>query len=146
MHTVFMPHFKNFFGQLKKEINSYENPEKLWTVEGTILNSGGNLCTHLLGNLNYFIGTLLAKNGYVRQRDLEFSIKNVPIEELNKQIDDTFKMVEKTLSQIPDWDAPYPENLYDKSGSVQYQVARILAHMSYHVGQLNYHRRLVDGK
>jgi hypothetical protein len=40
-----------------------------------ISNSAGNLCLHLIGNLNHFIGATLGNTGYVRNREQEFSSK-----------------------------------------------------------------------
>lgn len=144
MKNAIFPWFEQYLNYLKKEINAYENPARMWEVEGQVSNSGGNLCTHLIGNLNYFIGTLIGNTGYVRQRDLEFSIKDVPVSSLNQQIDDTLAMIEQVLTDIPDWSADYPPNGYNMSGPIDLQMMRLLAHLSYHVGQVNYHRRLLD--
>ena len=54
-----------------------------------ISKSAGNLCLHLIGNLNHFIGAVLGKNGYVRQRDNEFLLKNIPSSSLINQIEQT---------------------------------------------------------
>lgn len=144
MKNAIFPWFEQYLNYLKKEINAYENPARMWEVEGQVSNSGGNLCTHLLGNLNYFIGTLIGNTGYVRHRDLEFSIKDVPVSALNQQIDDTLAMIEQVLTGIPDWSADYPPNDYNMNGSIDLQMMRLLAHLGYHVGQVNYHRRLLD--
>ena len=49
-------HFHHYLDLLQKEIEAYEKDALLWAVVEGINNSGGNLCTHLLGNLNHFIG------------------------------------------------------------------------------------------
>ena len=64
--------------RLKVEIEFYQKEESLWKIDKNISNSGGNLCLHLVGNLNTYIGAELGKTGYVRQRDLEFSLKDIP--------------------------------------------------------------------
>lgn len=61
--------------KLKEEIDAYANEDRLWYVEKNIANSAGNLCLHLVGNLNTFIGAVLGKTGYIRHRELEFSQK-----------------------------------------------------------------------
>ena len=61
--------------KLKTEIELYQFEEKMWVINQSILNSGGNLCLHIIGNLKTFIGNGLCQNGYVRQRELEFSKK-----------------------------------------------------------------------
>ncbi len=67
--------YKRDLEKLKTEINLYNNENILWVIDKEISNSAGNLCLHLIGNLNYFIGTVLGKTNYFRTRDLEFSQK-----------------------------------------------------------------------
>src|SRR5882757_11570640 len=88
--------------KLKEEIGAYQNENALWHTDKSIPNSGGNLCLHLCGNLSHFIGATLGNNGYVRDRDLEFSAKDVPKNELLKKIDATIEAVDKTLANISD--------------------------------------------
>jgi len=61
--------------KLKSEIESYKNEKNIWTKDRNITNSAGNLCLHIIGNLNWFIGGQLGDTGYIRRRDLEFSKK-----------------------------------------------------------------------
>ena len=136
--------YAHYLQMLKSEITSYKSEEVLWQTSGDIQNSGGNLCVHLIGNLNYFIGAVLGKTGYLRQRDLEFSIKNVPRSKMIQQIEDTEAMIRKVFDSIEDWEADYPPNDYHSTDSIHYQMIRMLAHLGYHVGQVNYHRRLMD--
>ena len=80
--------FKRDLNKLKEEIKLYSNESNLWLIDKDVLNSAGNLCLHLVGNLNHFIGAEIGKTNYIRQRDLEFSLKNVPRAELIQQVDD----------------------------------------------------------
>src|SRR6185437_10106114 len=66
-----------------EEVNAFKNEEDMWKIQGTVKNSCGNLVSHLIGGLNHFIGATLAHTGYVRNRDLEFSVKGTPRKELN---------------------------------------------------------------
>jgi len=72
--------------KLKDEINSYHHEKNLWIINRDITNSAGNLCLHIVGNLNAFIGTVLGNTNYKRQRDLEFSLKDVPRSTLIQQV------------------------------------------------------------
>jgi hypothetical protein len=56
--------------------------DELWRRPFPYGNSVGNLILHLTGNLNYYIGAQIAKTGYVRHRDSEFSDSGKPKEEL----------------------------------------------------------------
>ena len=70
--------FERDLQRLKTEIELYRVEENIWIVKEGIGNSAGNLCLHLLGNLSHFIGGKLGHTGYVRHREDEFSLKNIP--------------------------------------------------------------------
>lgn len=131
---------------LKKEIEAYQNEENLWKIEKSILNSAGNLCLHLVGNLNHFIGAQLGNTGYVRHRDLEFSLKDVPRAELIEKIESTIVMIDTVLSQLPEDDLKkeYPLVVFETKMTTDYFLIHLVAHLDYHLGQINYHRRLLD--
>ncbi len=65
--------------KLKEEISLYKDENNLWVTEKQISNAAGNLTLHLIGNLNHFIGATLGHTGYVREREKEFSTKNIPL-------------------------------------------------------------------
>lgn len=132
--------------KLKIEIESYQNEESLWKIDKHILNSGGNLCLHLLGNLNTYIGAELGKTGYVRQRDLEFSLKDIPKTELLEKLESLIKLVSSTLEKLSDEDLKkeYPTEALGYKMTTEYFLIHLFGHLSYHLGQINYHRRLLD--
>jgi uncharacterized damage-inducible protein DinB len=138
--------FTSDLNKLKDEINLYKNEAKLWATDKDIANSAGNLCLHLIGNLNTFIGAELGKTGYVRQRDLEFSLKNIPREELLHNIDDTIAVVNNSLDKLTpqDLDIEYPVHLRPEKTVTGHFLAHLTAHLAYHLGQINYHRRMLD--
>jgi len=86
--------------KLKQEIEAYQNEEKLWYIEKNIPNAAGNLCLHLVGNLNAYIGAEYGKTGYIRNRPNEFALKNVPRAELVDQVEKTIIMIGKTFDMI----------------------------------------------
>jgi len=96
--------FKRDLNKLIDELNLYKDESNLWKQEGLVSNSAGNLCLHLVGNLNHFIGATLGNTGYVRQRDLEFVNKNVPVSDIKNQVEETITMVEKTLLKLTEVD------------------------------------------
>lgn len=138
--------FKRDLLKLKQEIESYNDQSKLWYVEKGISNSAGNLCLHLIGNLNHFIGATLGNTGYVRNRELEFSQKNVPADELVKSINDTMMVVENTLTKFSDniLNEDFPLLYNNERVSTMLMLTHLLTHLGYHLGQINYFRRLYD--
>lgn len=139
--------FRRDLNKLRKEIELYQQEAAIWAVDKNIANSAGNLCLHLVGNLNTYIGAELGKSGYIRHRELEFSLKDIPTSELLKQIDETIQAVEKGLDKVTDkqLDEEYPLLVLAEKTSTAYFLVHLLAHLGYHLGQINYHRRLLDG-
>lgn len=138
--------FKRDLASLKKEIESYKTEKNLWILDKNINNSAGNLCLHIIGNLNHFIGSVIGNTGYVRQMELEFSLKDIPVNSLLKQIDDTVIIVEDSLSKmsINDLQKIYPIEVFKEPMTFEYFLTFLTTHLSYHLGQINYHRRLLD--
>ncbi|MFN1218266.1 DinB family protein [Chryseobacterium kwangjuense] len=132
--------------KLKEEIEAYQNEENLWKTDKNISNSAGNLCLHLVGNLNHFIGAQLGNTGYVRQRDLEFSLKDVPRAELIEKTESTIVMIDAVLSKLSEDDLKkeYPLVVFETKMTTDYFLIHLVAHLDYHLGQINYHRRLLD--
>jgi uncharacterized damage-inducible protein DinB len=132
--------------KLQSEITQYKDESVIWRKEKAIPNSAGNLCLHLIGNLNTYIGAMLGNTGYVRQRDLEFSLKDIPAAELVKKIDETIGVVESTFEGLQEHklDEIYPVIVFDEEMTTAYFLVHLAMHLSYHLGQVNYHRRLLD--
>ena len=135
--------FERDLHKLKDEINLYKNENDLWKTTEEISNSAGNLCLHLIGNLNHFIGATLGETGFVRDRDTEFSTKYATRQSLVTEIEKTIKTVKNTLEKLSDeqFDEDFP---VEKNGKTNKILLGILAHLNYHLGQINYHRRLLQ--
>ncbi|MCH8021803.1 DUF1572 family protein [candidate division KSB1 bacterium] len=132
--------------KLKDEINAYSDESKLWVTAKEINNSAGNLCLHLVGNLKHFLGATLGNTGFVRDRDAEFTQKDVPRAELVKGIDEAIAAVKTTLASLDEQDLakPYPIDFFKKQGSTAFYLLHFSSHLNYHLGQINYHRRLLS--
>jgi len=132
--------------KLKQEITLYSSEENIWRIDQNILNSAGNLCLHLIGNLNTYIGAELGNTGYIRNRPEEFSLKNVPRQELINQIDRTIEMLEIVVGSLTEdqLKSEFPRAVADDKVSTEYFLIHLAMHLSYHLGQVNYHRRLLD--
>jgi len=145
MKTSLIKIFDLKLTKLSEEISLYADEKLLWQTPKGISNSGGNLCLHLIGNLNHFIGTVLGKTDYIRHRDEEFSAKNIPVRELKTQIEITKLVVKKTIESLnkTDFNAIYPINVFGSEMTTIYFLIHLTGHLNYHLGQINYHRRLV---
>jgi hypothetical protein len=132
-------------GKLEAELLQYPNETLIWRTAGEIKNTAGNLCLHLCGNLQHYIGANLGKSGYIRNRPLEFSDKNVPRNKLLDEILKTREVVTGTLKEFSDEDLnkPYPEDALGYPMTNGFFLIHLTAHLSYHLGQINYHRRMI---
>jgi hypothetical protein len=129
-----------------EEVNLFRKEEHLWKTQGSIKNSAGNLALHLTGGLNFLIGTTLGNTGYIRNRDLEFSIKGVERALIVQQLQELIEMIRKTISSITrdQLDEPFPI-FFDKEGATaDYVLTQLLLHINYHLGQINYLRRCLE--
>lgn len=132
--------------KLKSEIESYSTESNLWKTEKDIANSAGNLCLHLVGNLKTYIGATLGQTGYIRDRNAEFTLKDLSKNELIKQIEETIEIVNQVLPTLSDeiLQQEYPLLVLKEKTSTEYFLIHLATHLGYHLGQVNYHRRLID--
>ncbi len=132
--------------RVKQEIALYSDEALLWSVKGSVGNSPGNLCLHIIGNLNHFIGAVLGGSDYVRHRDREFSDKNVPRFEMLTALDATKLMINNVLTGLSaeQLEQDYPIELFGKPMTTSWFLVHLHSHLNYHLGQINYHRRLIQ--
>jgi hypothetical protein len=141
--------FQRELDKLISEIKAYPNDASLWLKVGSISNSAGNLVLHLAGNLNHFIGARLGNTGYQRKRDLEFSLTGLTKQQLVEQIEVVKKMLGEVLPVLSTnkLKEPYPDKIFDqKTYLTEEFLLHLLSHLSYHLGQINYHRRISTEK
>lgn len=140
--------FNRDLKRLKNEIEQYNNEVDIWKIKGQIKNSAGNLCLHLVGNLNTYIGKELGRTDYIRNRELEFSSRNVPRQELIKKVESTVEMINQTLDNFDEHllETEYPILVFDNKTSIGYLLVHLATHLTYHLGQINYHRRLIESE
>jgi uncharacterized damage-inducible protein DinB len=138
--------FKRDLEKLEQEISAYATDANLWVVEKNIANSGGNLCLHLIGNLKTFIGKELGGFNYTRDRDAEFATKGVQRNVLLAAIVETREMVDSSLAKLEqdDLNRMFPVLVFSERTTIEYMLVHLATHLTYHLGQINYHRRLLD--
>jgi uncharacterized damage-inducible protein DinB len=138
--------FNRDLTKLKTEIGSYQNENRIWSIDKNISNSAGNLCLHLIGNLNTYIGAQIGKTNYVRNRELEFLQKDIPQAELIAKIEATIVVINDALDQLTDEELKkeYPLLVFETKTSTEFLLIHLTTHLAYHLGQINYHRRLLD--
>jgi hypothetical protein len=142
--------FDNGLNKLKEELLAYDDENAMWIIDKDIKNSAGHLAQHLVGNLKNFVGKYMGQIPYTRERDREFNERQFDRTTLLLLLDETKEAISKTLT---DKDAsflelPFPsEAVVVKEGQTNgFMLAYLYAHLNYHLGQVNYHRRLLHQK
>jgi len=132
---------------VRKEVELYPDDVSLWKPAAGINNPGGTLALHLAGNMHHFIGTVLGSSAYTRDRNAEFSTRGLSRAEVIERLNHAIAAVDQTLRQLSDDDLskPFPERSGDFNLLTGQFLIHCLAHLSYHLGQLDYHRRIVTG-
>lgn len=132
---------------LEREIEAYPDDDSLWLTPPGITNSAGNLSLHLVGSLRHFIGATLGQTGYVRNRDAEFSAKGMSRDQVISEIRSAISDVDRTLSGLDSSriGSTFPIKVGPQPRSVRTSdwLIHLGCHLTYHLGQIDYHRRLL---
>jgi len=142
--------FARLFGRdldkMIEQIRAYPDEESLWRTAGSIKNGAGTLALHVAGNLEHFVGSALGENEYNRDRQAEFEIRDVPREAIVQRLQRCRDRVVATLESLDDarMSEPFPVSLPPRlQGTVHWFLLHLSAHTSWHLGQMDYHRRLL---
>jgi uncharacterized protein DUF664 len=132
---------------LRREIEAYPDERALWRAVPGITNTAGTLVLHLTGNLQHYLGARLGGTGYVRDRAAEFARRDVPRAELFGEIEAARSAVRVGLARLSDAQlaADYPETIAGVRLATGEYLVHLTTHFAYHLGQLDYHRRVVTG-
>jgi uncharacterized damage-inducible protein DinB len=129
---------------LAREIEAYPDEESVWAVPPGVANSAGTLTLHVIGNLQHFIGAQLGRSGYRRDRDAEFTVRGTSRAELVRQAESTIAMIEAILPTLSaeQLAEPFPLEVAGVRVRTDDFVVHLAVHLGYHLGQVDYHRRL----
>ncbi|HKP69125.1 MAG TPA: DinB family protein [Pyrinomonadaceae bacterium] len=146
LNKILIELYERDLDKLRTEIESYSSEADIWKTVDGISNSAGNLCLHLCGNLQHFFGAVVGDSGYVRDRPAEFEKKNIARDEMLATIDDTKTVVVETINKLTDEDFAkiYPIEVFGEPITTGYFLTHLTTHFNYHLGQINYHRRLLS--
>ena len=133
---------------LRRELEAYPDERDIWRLPPGIANSAGTLALHLAGSLRYLIGAVLGGSGYVRDRNAEFARRDVPRAELVAGIDAAIADLERARPRITAavLAADYPAPLGGCRVVAGELLTHFVSHLGYHLGQADYHRRVVTGQ
>ncbi len=81
----------------------------------------------------------------VRNRENEFAAKGLSKQELLTEIENTINAINDAFKTInpPNLTAEYPIQVLGYPMTTCFFLIHLIAHLEYHLGQINYHRRLM---
>lgn len=133
---------------VQREVEAYPDDESLFRLAPGISNAGGSLALHLAGNLRHFVGAVLGESGYKRDRDAEFSARGLSREHVSRELTDAMEQVVRALRNLDpmrlDTDFPTPVGP-GATLRTDVMLLHLAVHAGYHLGQIDYHRRLISG-
>jgi len=131
--------------KLLQELKSYTQEPEMWQVVPGTTNSAGNLALHLCGNLRWFVGSVIGKSGYVRDREKEFADKNITLQKLENMITSCKHEVNDALNglAVEELEKEFPHDVSGQKRSTGFLLLHLVSHFNYHLGQINYHRRMI---
>jgi uncharacterized damage-inducible protein DinB len=132
---------------LRREVEAFSDERDLWQVPAGVTNPAGTLVLHLAGNIQHYVGAVLGKTGYIRDRAAEFSRRDVPRAEILAQIDAALAAAEAGFARLTDETlaADFPERVAGCTVTTSEWLVHLAVHVGYHLGQVDYHRRIVTG-
>jgi Protein of unknown function (DUF664) len=139
--------FRRDLSRLIQQIDAFPDDETLWRPLPGIANSAGNLALHIEGNLREYIGRQIGKLPYKRMRELEFSSKGLPREELRSRVEQLGDSIPSIVGELSSeqMQMEYPEVVLEKPLSTQEFLVHLYGHLNWHLGQVDYLRRALSG-
>lgn len=139
--------FDRELDKLIAELELFESEAALWADAAGISNAAGNLALHIVGNLNQYIGVRLGGTDYLRDRPAEFGSRDIPRHELIARVSATKTMLETVLVRLDaaQLEEVYPEEVLGYAMTTRYFLIHLYGHLNYHLGQVNYLRRVQHG-
>jgi uncharacterized damage-inducible protein DinB len=134
----FARYLRHLAGRVEKAAMAI--PEgQFWTKPFAFGNSIGHLVLHLTGNLNHYIGALIAGSGYVRHREHEFTDpEQYPREDVLARFREAVDLVVRTVES--QGDAGFMTAV-EAEPPIQTRLGLFLvcaAHLNNHIGQMSY--------
>ena len=130
---------------LRRQLELFPDETAIWALPEGVSNSTGTLVLHLAGNLRHFIGARLGHSGYVRDREREFAARDLPRAVLLAELSEAEAVVRSVLPTLTESDLgqPFPEIVLNQHLETGDFLLHLSVHLAYHLGQVDYHRRIV---
>jgi hypothetical protein len=132
---------------LEREVAMFPDDTSLWTTAPGVANSAGNLAIHVAGGLQYLVGAVLGRTGYVRDRDAEFGRRSGTKEEVIAELRKAAAVVRHVLPALTaeQLSGPFPEPIMGLTIPTELFLLHLCVHAGFHLGQAGYVRRIDTG-
>ncbi len=139
--------FARDLARLVRQLDALDDAQ-LWQVRPGVTNSVGNLLLHLNGNLREFVGRQLGGVAYVRDRPHEFAATTASREALRADLVGLATLIPDLIrgTADPRWNDLFPENVLGEPLTNRQFVVHLYGHLNYHLGQIDYLRRVLTGQ
>lgn len=138
--------YRRDLARLGRQLDAFDDA-RLWQTRPGVTNSAGNLMLHLSGNLREFIGRQIGGVGYVRDRPREFSATSVPRAEMAADLAGLGTLIPSVIESVAParWDETFPTDVLGTPMTNRAFVVHLYGHLNYHLGQVDYLRRVLSG-
>jgi uncharacterized damage-inducible protein DinB len=139
--------YRRDLARLVRQLDALDD-SRLWQVLPGVTNSAGNLLLHLNGNLREFVGRQIGGVPYVRDRPREFAATNVPRSEMTAALTELASLIPGVIEKMTEarWNETFPENVLGEPQTNRQFVVHLYGHLNYHLGQIDYLRRVLTGE
>jgi Protein of unknown function (DUF664) len=137
--------FRRDLAKLSKQIESFPSDEALWKTLPGVTNAAGNLALHIEGNLREFVGRQLGQIPYLRNRALEFSASGVSRDQLVARLTELRDAIPSVIENLTQeqMDMEYPQVVLEAAMSTKQFLIHLYGHLNWHLGQVDYLRRIL---
>jgi len=131
-------YFRHMARRVERAVHALPK-EKVYLKPYPYGNSVGHLVLHLTGNLNHYIGALVAGTGYVRDREREFTEPHPPPpEEALLRFQEAVVMVLETIDSMDENKLVAPVSNQPPVLTTFGLLLVCAAHLNNHIGQMAY--------
>jgi hypothetical protein len=134
--------------RVQQQLEAIPDDGSLWAKAPHCGNSAGNLALHLEGNLREYVGRQLGGIAYQRQRDSEFTNRDISPAELAARFGELIQIIPTVIAGLTSetLDAISSEQVSGKPVTTSQFLIHLYGHLSYHSGQIDYSRRILTSQ
>ena len=131
----------------QREVDLFPDDASLWKMAPGLTNSVGTLAVHVAGNLRGMIGAVLGASGYVRDREAEFSRRELTRQEVKAELERAKREIDPVIRKLDDaaLAAPWPGDFHGLTMPTGRFLLALEVHAAFHLGQAVVARRVVTG-